>query len=256
MEEFFKRYIAKKLHKKGEEYKLSENSKRSSNRFGESNTLTSKIYQAFKLVAGKLVKREMYNRLLKHLVEIKHLEAQLLKSETQYTVFTELRNFRLSSTRSWRSLLPWVPEIKLNLPQAHVDITLPDNKSWDLKSFPERLSRIGITFYVIGVSLDDLIAEQFFTETAFMVPHKPINFQRVKIMVKIPDECVLFVIGFVQYYLWDTSGSTDFSSNNKAHMAADIMQVFHVKNGELLCEKVSERVVSKQSVQKNGAKWE
>lgn len=257
MEELFNKYIAKKFRKRGDEYHLSEDSKRSSGTFGHSNKLASKIYQQFKIIADKLMKREIYQKLLNQLTEIKTQSTDETENKEQYATYTKLRGFRLNTSRSWNSLLPWIPQIELKLHVGHICIALPDDKNWKLKSFPERLSRIAIKFHVIVVSLTDgLHTECFPTDTAFMVPHKPTKFHTVDIAVELPDECVLLVIGCTQYYLWETDENTDFASGNKTHIAADVLQVFQIRDGLLLPEKAIEQSMPKSSVvPEGGAKW-
>lgn len=262
MEEFFNKYIAKKFRKRGGVYELSENSKMSSDAFGNSNVFASKIYQQFKKIADKLMKREIYQKLLNQLTEIKtQLKIQRAdekENQKQYAEYTKLRGFRLNASRSWNSLLPWIPQIELKLDADHVCISLPDDKNWELKSFPQRLSRIAITFHVVVVALkDDFPAERFPTETAFMVAHEPTNFRTVSIPVKLSDECLLLVIGCTQYYLRETHGNTDFASGNKAHIAADVLQVFQIRDGVLLPERaVAQGTLKPSAVQQSGAKWE
>src|SRR5690606_16865939 len=67
---------------------------------------------------------------------------------------------------------------------------------------------------------------------------------------------LIIVLGTVQFYLSENGGTLDFSSLHNQHVATDIMQVFHVKEGIVLKNKEQGKYVPPTPPERDGTDWE
>ncbi|WP_146113732.1 hypothetical protein [Sphingobacterium gobiense] len=237
MDELINRFISKKLRKKGQDYQLSENSRVTAQDFGRLSTIASKIYQYLVAISPRLKAGSAFNELVALLREMRNGDQTLSQEEAKsVTNINVLEGFSLNKRASWATVLPWHPQFSFDMVRQEIKVTLPENKSWTLQSFPERLSRIGITFHLIVINQTDP-KEKGATAHTTMVFENPTKEGKSLTTAMRPDlftDSLIIVIGKVQYYLFNTQATKDGPSEHNRYNATDIMATFHVRNGTLL----------------------
>lgn len=236
MDHLINKFISKKLRKKGENYLLSENSKATAHTFGQLSSIASKIYQYLIAVSPRLRDGDVFNRLVALLRQMRNNDQTLSEEEAAiYTHANMLAGFSLNKRASWDTLLPWRPQFDFDADQQ-VQISLPLQKNWILKSFPVRLSRIEITFHIIAINLEQPKEKEtvVYTKALFVHPHDEDRSLRTTLKPVLFTESLVLVIGVARYHLFGTDGNRNGVSGRSFYNATDIMQAFHIRDGRLL----------------------
>lgn len=237
MDELINRFISKKLRKKGQDYALSENSRATAQDFGQLSTIASKIYRYLAAISPRLKAGSTFNELVALLRFMRNRDRTLNDEEaSSFTNVNVLQGFSLNKRAPWSTVLPWRPQFSFDVERREVKITLPQNKNWTLQRFPERLSRIGITFHVIVIDGSNPAekGDTTHTTTVFVHPGEEGKSLNTTMRPTLFADSLIIVIGKVQYYLFNAQETKEGPSEHNRYNATDIMATFHVRNSKLL----------------------
>lgn len=262
MDGLFDKHILKKLRKKGEDYPLHENSRLTAEQFGVLNKFTSKWYQALKGVNSWLTQYPTYKDLFTRIKEVYTYQQKLTDNEAkQYTYAHRLKGLELNQRRSWGALVCWNPIFEWECEGDKVKIKLPADRNWKGQAFPPKFSRLGITFHVLVVNYEDETesVRLHYTKTISIHPDdEQIKSLRTTVPVQLFPNSLVAIMGTAQYYLFDTEQPQERPSFHNQHHACKLLEVFHVKDGNLLKNRDIPSVISKTPSPEtdSGTDWE
>lgn len=246
MDELIEKFVSKKLRKKGDEYQLSANSILSGKGFGKMSKLASRLYQTMKAINPRLIRSEAYQQLVRILVAIRQGNLSLLEEgKSGYTYAHLLNGFRLNNQKGWDSLLPWSPLLSFDIADKVINVILPTDKKWMFKKFPDQAVQVGVTCYVVVADLEDQdkMPYQVATKTAIFNIFEESEERKVRKALELFPDSLILVLGTAQYYLTDKTGKNSSPSNNKSYYVTDILQTYHVQDGQVLKDyKVSKKI--------------
>ncbi|TYP95825.1 hypothetical protein BC792_10921 [Sphingobacterium allocomposti] len=257
MDRIIEKYIRKKYRKRGDNYKLSEGSKVAAQEFSLSSKMAAQIYRAWKEILPKPVEASHYQKLVSLLRRIRDNNKKLLAEGADgFSYANMLLGLSLNERASWTTLLPWTPDIAFK--QTEIIVELPSDKRWSLARIPYRVTRIAVTFDVLTVEFGkgEEPLHRMKTKTLFIIPNSEQKSERTSIPISLFPNSLIIVLGTVQFYLSENGGTLDFSSLHNQHVATDIMQVFHVKEGIVLKNKEQGKYVPPTPPERDGTDWE
>ncbi|WP_164110956.1 MULTISPECIES: hypothetical protein [Sphingobacterium] len=258
MDEIIKEVVSQKLRKHGASYNLSENSKLANVDFTYASKVSSKIYQYGKKIWPEMANRSVFNRLTKNVGELVRLDEkhELGGLRIGFGNSSALKDFRWNKKRTFSRLVPWQTEIQYKEGQRDILVKILKDKLWSVSSTDKRISSLCIRYHALKVpfELDDEI-DFLYSKELQVLPGKEPPAKETKFSVPDWDNCLIIVTGVVRCRLWHADGKEDYLSNSQAFMAADILEVFRIRDGKFMKDVVRESTPVQKSTQEGGTEW-
>ncbi|ERJ57819.1 hypothetical protein [Sphingobacterium paucimobilis] len=258
MDEIIKEVVSQKLRKRGADYNLGENSKLANVDFTYASRVSSKIYQYSKKNWREMTSRSVFNRLTKKVSQLVRLdeEHELGQLRIGYGNSSTLKEFRWNKKRTFYGLVPWQTEIRYREDQRDILVKILDDKLWRVASTDKGISSLCIRYHALKVpfELDDEI-DFLYSKELHVFPGKEPPAKETEFSVPDWDNCLIVVTGVVRCRVWHAGGKEDYLSNSQAFMAADILEVFRIRNGKLMKDVVRESTPVQKSTQEGGTEW-
>lgn len=258
MDEIIKDVVSQKLRKRGAQYSLSENSKLVNVDFTYASKMSSKIYQYGKKTWPKMAGQPVYNRFTQKVVQLVRLdeEHELGHLRIGYGNSSALKDFRWNKNRTFSGLVPWQTEITYNEGQGAILLRILDDKLWSFASLDKRISSLCIRYHAqkVPFELEDEI-DFIYSGELQVFPGKEPPAKKTKFQTPDWDNCLIIVTGVVRCRLWHADGKEDYLSNDRSFMAADILEVFRIRDGKLMKDVVRESIPVQTPIPDGGTKW-
>lgn len=258
MDEIIKEVVSQKLRKRGTNYNLGENSKLANTDFTYASKISSKIYQYGKKIWPEMTGRPVFNLLTKRVSELVRLdeEHELGQLRIGYGNSSALKDFRWNKKRTFSGIVPWQTEILYNEIQRGVLVKILDDKLWSRAKRNDRISALCIRYHALKLpfELDDEIDFRY-TKELQVFPGKEPPAKETVFQLEKWDNCLIVVTGVVRCHLWQPDGKEDYLSNSQAFMAADILEVFRIRDGKFMNDVVREQTAVQKSTQEGGTEW-
>lgn len=258
MDEIIKEVVSQKLRKRGADYNLSENTIRANVDFTYASRVSSKIYQHGKKIWPEMAGRPVFNRLTEKVSQLVRMdeENELGPLRIGYGNSSTLKDFRWNKKRTFSGLVPWQTEIRYREDQRDISVKILDDKLWSVSSTDQRISSLCIRYHALKVpfELDDEI-DFLYSKELQVFPGKEPPAKETKFSVQNWDNCLIIVTGVVRCRLWHADGKEDYLSNSQAFMAADILEVFRIRNGKFMRDVVRESTSVEKPTQEGGTDW-
>ncbi len=258
MDEIIKDVVSQKLRKRGAQYNLSENSKLVNVDFTYTSQMSSKIYQHGKKIWPEMAGRPVFNRFAKKVGQLVRLdeEHELGQLRIGYGNSSALKDFRWNKKRTFSGLVPWQTEILYDEGQGAVLLKIIDDKLWSFSSLDKRVSSLCVRYHALKVpfELEDEI-DFIYSGELQVFPGKEPPAKETMFPTPNWDNCLIIVTGVVRCRLWHANGKDDYLSNSQAFMAADILEVFRIRDGKLMKDVVRESIPMQTPIPEGGTEW-
>lgn len=259
MDDIIKEVVSQKLRKRGTHYNLSENSKLANVDFTYASRMGSKIYQHGKKNWPEMAGRPVFNRLAKKVSELVRLdeEHELGQLRIGYGNSSALKDFRWNRKRTFSGLVPWQTEILYHEKQRAVSVKIIDDKLWSFASLDKRVSSLCIRYHALKVpfELDEEI-DFIYSKELQVFPGKEPPAKETEFPIGHWDNSLIIVTGVVRCRLWHPDSTEDYLSNSQAFMAADVLEVFRIRNGKLIKDVIQELKPEQTPIgQEGGTGW-
>lgn len=260
MEDIIKNVVAKSLRKKGSNYKLSESSRKSSADFAYASKISSRIHQYAKKNWRLITDRNVFERLLKVVVSLimKDEAHEQGKLRLGFGNVAALKFFRFNNKKSFFSLVPWQTIVTYDERKNVVKLSALATDVWSGTAYDPRVNRYVVRYHVLRIPVE--LSEEFdfdYTKELTCLPNTPTIERNIQFdKTKKWDNCLILVIGEVNTWFKTSSDSEPFKTANTLFMAADILEVFRIRNGELVLDTVRSTPPQVDEPEDNGVDWD
>lgn len=259
MEELVKAVVSKKLRIKGNAYNLSENSGKAGIDFGYASKTASRLNKLCKAIVPSR-NRGLYQQLLGKIITLVRADEihELGQLRIGYGNIQTLKNFQFNERRSWGGYVPWETEVVCDLDESVVKISIPKDKNWSRERYDDRVYKLQVQYHLVKLpfELDEEVATLHTKELIF-TPGENGSSKTAKLSIAGWDNCLLLLIGKVDTYLWRLNRQEGYSlSGNRSYRPAAILEVFGLRDGQLLVDRVIEKEENTQLPPEDGADWE
>lgn len=258
MDEIIKEVVSQKLRKRGANYSLGENSKLANRDFTYASKISSKIYQYGKKMWPEMTGRPVFNLLTKRVSELVRLdeEHELGQLRIGYGNCSALKDFRWNKKRTFSGIVPWQTEVLYNEAQRGVLVKILDDKLWSRARLNDRISALCIRYHALKLPFElDAEIDFLYSKELQVFPGKEPPAKETVFPLKKWDNCLIVVTGVVRCRLWHPDSKEDYLSNNQAFMAADILEVFRIREGKLIKDVVRESAPVHTPIPEGGTEW-
>lgn len=259
MEELVKAVVSKKLRIKGSAYNLSENSGKAGIDFGYASKTASRLNKLCKAIVPSR-NRGLYQQLLGKIITLVRADEihELGQLRIGYGNIQTLKNFQFNERRSWGGYVPWETEVVCDLDESVVKTSIPKDKNWSRERYDDRVYKLQVQYHLVKLpfELDEEVATLHTKELIF-TPGENDSSKTAKLSIAGWDNCLLLLIGKVDTYLWRLNRQEGYSlSGNRSYRPAAILEVFGLRDGQLLVDRVIEKEENTQLPPEDGADWE
>jgi len=259
MDELIKQVVAKKLRARGKIYKLSENSRLSTQDFGYANKIAGRIYSFVKPLMSRAADRTVYQKILAVVLKLVRSDEvhELGQLRIGYGNILAIKGLQFNARQSWPGFVGWNTEVVCHTADASIDITVPATSTWLFKRYDPRVSKLAVWYEIwkIPFELDEEPA-RLNTKELFFTPGEKSDARKASFSIAGWDNCLIVVVGAVQSYLWESSGQGDFLTANRSFMASGIIEVFGLREGKLLQDRVEEKSNCPPPEHDEGVDWD
>ena len=259
MEDLIQAVISKKLRIKGHAYNLSENSGKAAIDFGYASKTASRLNKLCKAIVPSR-NRGLYQQLLAKVITLVRADEihELGQLRIGYGNIQTLKGFQFNGRQSWGGYVPWQTEVVCDLDEAVVQISIPKDKNWSRERYDDRVYKLQVEYHLVKLpfELDDEVATLHTKELIF-TPGENGSSKTAKLSISGWDNCLLLLIGKVDTYLWKLNSQTEYAvSGDRYYRPAAILEVFGLRDGQLLVDRVIEKEKNTQLPPDDGADWE
>lgn len=258
MDELVKKVVSQKLRNRGANYGLSEKSKLANKDFTYASKVSSKIYQHGKRTWPEMAERSVFNRLTKRVSKLVRLdeEHELGQLRLGYGNSSALKDFRWNKKRTFSGIVSWQTEVLYNEEKRDILVKILDDKIWSRAAYNSRIRSLCVHYHVLKIpfELDDEIDFRY-TKELQVFPGKEPPAKETTFPIQNWDDCLIIVTGVVRCRLWHPGGKEDYLSNSQAFMAADILEVFRVRDGKLMKDVIRESTPVEKPIPEGGTDW-
>ncbi len=258
MDDIIKEVVFQMLRKQGADYNLSENSKLVNEDFSYISKISSKIYKYGKKSWPEMAGRPVFNRLAKKVGQLVRLdeEHELGQLRIGYGNSYAIKDFRWNKRRTFSGLVPWQMGIQYHEKRRAVSVKILDDKLWSFASLDNRISSLCIRYHALKVPFELEEGIDFiYSQELQVFPGKEPPAKETDFSVKKWNNCLIIVTGVVRCRLWHPDSKEDYLSNSQAFMAADILEVFRIRDGKLMKDVIRESAPVLKTIPEGGTKW-
>lgn len=225
-------------------YKLSENSKKSTADFQIANQLSSAIYAVFKQLLNQSASRDQYRRLNKRIVKVMNSGPKnfLGQRKLYHGNVGWLKGFRLNPYTIWDSLIHFQPMINVLPVDQIIQIRIPAIRSIDL-NVPQRTEKVALQFVCCAVDVDACEVKTYCSAPLMLYPQQGevVNTaKKLKIHIPEMEGKVLLVLVLIRTYFWGDYDSElnikadAYLSNDRKYYASEVLESVYVKDGQVV----------------------
>lgn len=225
-------------------YKLSENSKKSTADFQRANQLSSAIYAVFKQLLNQSTSREQYRRLNKRIIKVMNSGPKDLLGQRKlyHGNVGWLKGFRLNPYTIWDSLVHFQSMIDVLPIDKIVQIRVPAIRAIDL-NVPQRTEKVALQFVCCEVDVDACEVKTYCSAPLMLcIRQRAVVNTAKKLKIHIPqmEGKVLLVLVLIRTYLWGDYDSElnikadAYLSNDQKYYASEILESVYVKDGQVV----------------------
>lgn len=217
-------------------HQLSEGSRKTSIEFGHANKVTSLLLRTLKPLIRNKSGRFLYNDLCSKLVTIIGTGPIELKGQRKITDgnLTLLRGLKLNRYKYLSSLTNLRPETHISAAEKRIEISLEAlNKA--AFNAPSRAFRVVLSSQCILLDVENYTVDTIpIDDLKIPLNEEGIGSKQVNIPIGNTENKVVILAMGICFHLNELNSDKSFISNNRDHLAGEILEAVYIKNGEIV----------------------